>query len=764
MRYDLLVTLKSDAGIPLAVSDYEIAGHVQCAASPLALDVVSVDEDRVRVSFGPVEQGYYRYDLFIRYRGCHAESRLLYGRLTVAERFGDREECSRNGGDELEVVVQRSGQVIECRLMQVTIVSAADWAAIQACADRSEESAEEAERVLARVGSETAEAVRTVQEAAQQAGVSAAEKAKAAIAAQAEESGDTIRQVAAEQGASVCQSLESTAAVLIGELRQTEQESVQRISDHTSVQLVQAEDMLATACQQGEATLSAAVTSGTGTIRAAADSGKVAIDDYVASTQADLSRKSQANIWSGVNTFNAPAVFNASVSVSTATPLGADPFTDTQRLTGLLDGQQLQALYGGRPLPLTYETHATDAYYDGSKRAGYAFMFGRASAVGAWRSAWLTSQQVISGNMWVNVPTSTGGTRRQTARTGTYAVNILPASSNTDNITSPPPVVVGLNTFFTGHAAGDSLPPTKRPWDPHIIQQPHHANWNQPKAVVCCEAHGHKIATLHIYVGYGGSVIDKDVTPASIRYNCIPCIRYKSPIANVSTITTIYITADSNGQGYHNGTTRTYIQTSDGQLVSVIGTPLDQRYNSVGVLALSKAGTQAAACIRDIVHYPNIRPASYYANSVQYYNPVHPIETWLESNTTHKIQRPAKPLKEKISIAYAAAAPEEYPCDILSANINGGVMDAQTQGNYSSQLHISKAAQDMQITCPAGWVIDVDIWSEDWCVAEGNTLHIMQNDTGVERYVSVWIYAPNNTNTTDGTNVVWEYGINQMNS
>lgn len=101
MRYDLLVTLKSDAGIPLAVSDYEIVGHVQCAASPLALDVVSVDEDRVRVSFGPVEQGYYRYDLFIRYRGCHAESRLLYGRLTVAERFGDREECSRNGGDEL---------------------------------------------------------------------------------------------------------------------------------------------------------------------------------------------------------------------------------------------------------------------------------------------------------------------------------------------------------------------------------------------------------------------------------------------------------------------------------------------------------------------------------------------------------------------------------------------------------------------------------------------------------------------------------------
>ena len=292
---------------------------------------------------------------------------------------------------------------------------------------------------------------------------------------------------------------------------------------------------------------------------------------------------------------------------------------------------------------------------------------------------------------------------------------------------------------------------------------PHHANWNQSKAIVCCEAYGHRIATLHIYVGHGSSVMNKDVSPSVVQYNCIPCIRYKSPIADVSTITSFYFSVDSNGQWGNNGTIRSYIQTCDGQLVSVIGTPLDQRYSSIGVVARCKAGLQASACIRDIVHYPNIQPATRYeAGNVPYYNPVHPVEPWLENKTTHKIQRPAKPLKDKISIDYTPYSPAEYPYDIYSANISGGVMDTEPYGYYGSMLYIAKEAQDMTITCPEGWIIDVDIWSEDWCVAEGNVLHILPNDTGAERYVSVWVYAPNNTNTTDGTNVVWEYGINQM--
>lgn len=750
MRYDLLVTLKSDAGIPLAVSDYEIVGHVQCAASPLALDVVSVDEDRVRVSFGPVEQGYYRYDLFIRYRGCHAESRLLYGRLTVAERFGDREECSRNGGDELEVVVQRSGQVIECRLMQVTIVSAADWAAIQACADRSEESAEEAERVLARVGSETAEAVRTVQEAAQQAGVSAAEKAKAAIAAQAEESGDTIRQVAAEQGASVCQSLESTAAVLIGELRQTEQESVQRISDHTSVQLVQAEDMLATACQQGEATLSAAVTSGTGTIRAAADSGKVAIDDYVASTQADLSRKSQSNIWSGVNTFNSPVAFNAGVSVSPLNAFSMDPFTDKQRMAGLLDACFVQSAYGAQPIPMTvWWCHASDTIAtNGLARLAPVGVAGKASAFGAWHTAYVVSGNMLPGHIIM----STGKFIRSSIKNGVYAIypriNAVPSETTSEGRRA---IHAGLCTFFAFYDTNYSYPVVRRPWDIPHYQAPHHSNWSQPEGIDICEAYGHRIATLAVYVGYSGEYIRADGS----KYYTIPAIRYKSPITDVSKITAYYAAADGNSQNWNGTGIRTYIQTADGQLVSVLGTVVNGRQNPLGVSSRGEIGASSMASIRNISLYPNIRPTSYYNARINYYEAVHPIEPYLEAHTTYSITRPTKPLSEKISIAYIATKPAEYPFDFWTGD---------RYGYYGESLFIGKQAQDMVITCPDGWIIDVDIWSEDWCVAEGNTLHIMQNDTGVERYVSVWIYAPNNTNTTDGTNVVWEYGINQMNS
>lgn len=750
MRYDLLVTLKSDGGVPIAVSDYEIAGHIQRADAPLALDVVPVDADRVRVSFGPVEQGYYRYDLFIRYRGCHAESRLLYGRLTVAERFGDREESARNGGKELEVSVQRSGQVIECRLMQVTIVSAADWAAIQACADRSEAAAEEAERLLVQVGTETAKAVRTVQETAQQAGASATEEATAAIAVVTEESKDALRHVVAEESASVRQSLASTATALTGELHLEEQASVQRISDHTSVQLAQAEDILATACRQGEATLSAAVTSGTGTILASVDAGKIAIDDYVASAQEDIARKSQANIWSGVNTFNAPVTFNAGVSVSPLNAFSLDPFTDKQRMAGLLDACFVQSAYGAQPIPMTvWWCHASDTIAtSGLSRLAPVGVAGKASAFGAWRTAYVVSSNMLPGHIIM----STGKFIRSSIKNGVYAIypriNAVPSETTAEGRRA---IHAGLCTFFAFYDTNYSYPVVRRPWDIAHYGEPHHQNWSQPEGIDICEAYGHRIATLAVYVGYSNEYKRADGS----KYYTIPAIRYKSPITDVSKITAYYAAADGNSQNWNSAGVRTYIQTADGQLVSVLGTVVNGRQNPLGVSSRGEIGESSMASIRNIALYPNIRPTSYYNARINYYEAVHPIEPYLEAHTTYSITRPTKPLNEKISIAYIATKPAEYPFDFWTGD---------RYGYYGESLFIDKQAQDMVITCPEGWIIDVDIWSEDWCVAEGNTLHILQNDTGAERYVSVWIYAPNNTNTTDGTNVVWEYGINQMNS
>ncbi len=748
MRYDLLVTLKSDAGESLAVSDYEIDGHIQCADEPLALGVVPVDFDRVRVSFGPVAPGYYRYDLFIRYRGCHVESRLLYGRLTVDERFGDHGGSARNGGEELEVVVQRNGQVIECRMTQVTIVSAADWAAIQVCADRAEVAAEESERLLAQVGTETSEAVRTVQETARQAGACATEEAKAAVAAVTEESGDALRQVVAEESASVRQSLESTATSLTGELHRVEQASVQRISDHTAVQVEQAEDMLATACRQGEAALAAAVTSGTGTIRAAADAGKVVIDDYVASVQSDLSRKSQPNIWSGVNTFNAPVVFNAGASMASMNVFAADAFADKQNVVGMLDAWSMQSAYGAQNIPMpTWWCHSSDTIaVNGLARRAPVGVVGKPSKLGAWNTAYVVSENSLNGHIRV----AASNTMQGNVKSGVYAIypriNAVSADTTSEGRRA---IHAGLCTFFAWYDINYSYPVVRRPWDIPHYQDPHHQNWSQPGGVDICEAYGHRIATLAVYVGYGGVAKRSDGT----NYYAMPAIRYKSPISDVSTITAYYAAADHNSQNWQNTSVRTYIQTGDGQLVSVLGTVVNGRQNPLGVSSRGRIGESSMAAVRNISLYPNIRPTSYYNNRINYGDTVHPIETYLEANTTYRIVRPTKPLSERISITYIATKPAEYPFDFWTE---------ARYGYYGESLFIGSQAQDMTISCPDGWVIDVDIWSEDWCVAEGNVLHILSYDTGAERFVSVWVYAAHNTNTTDGTNVVWEYGIHQM--
>ncbi len=491
-------------------------------------------------------------------------------------------------------------------------------------------------------------------------------------------------------------------------------------------------------------------------------------EPFSVSASAGFTGKDQTDFCDGVNFFNTPIVFNASATISHTTPLDADPFSDQQRITGLLDSQQLHALYGGRSLPLTYEAHPADAHITAGTMQGLSFMQGKASETGAWQCAWLTSQQNIAGSTWIRSNATTGGQRRVMARSGVYALNILPLATCTDKADTHPPIAVGLNAFFTGHAAGDNLPPLRWPWQPQIYPQPHHSNWNQPRAIVCCEAYGHRIPSILVYVGHGGSFIDRDVTPNVIRYNCIPCVRYKSPIADVSAITTFYFSSALNSETYINSQNLppTYIQTCDGQLVAVPGTPLDHRFCSVGMLSISREGTQASACIRDIVHYPNIKPATAYASAnINPANPIHPIETKLKGDATHTIVSPrydGSRLEDKISIAYSAAAPEEYPYECTETNLVGGVMTERRYGNYGKTLAIAAAAQDAVITCPAGWIIDVDDWSADWCRAEGKALHFQPNASGKERAASVWIYAPNNNNNnSDGTNLIYEYIICQ---
>ena len=784
--YLIPLRLLDTDGQPAPLAAYDIYGAVRTGGTPAPMAVEQADASACLLSIPPMQEGAYAYDLFARHRTTGAEVRLLRGTLTAQRRTAALPPAT-GAGEEIAVTLSADTTVLTVTvspivastpgavealatanaLLAASMQQAADLvpAAREAVADAGADASALVQKSAAAgvadirlaTGDGTADlanVTRSGESAIAAAAIRETGTAAAAIAATGEQAKADIHAAAVRDAAAALDLIDAATAKGIDSLDQS---------------IISGTDTLNAATASGKQQIAAAVTSGTGTINQTVTNGMDLLDGYVGTTADDLARYSKGGQWSGVQTFNAAAILNGGGIVSTSTPLTADPLTDQQRITGLLDGQQLQALYGGRPLPVTYETHATDATRDLTKWQGMAYMQARASQAGAWQCAWLTSQQPIAGSMYIRANATTGGQRRVMARPGVYALSTLPLATCMDAADTHPPIAVGLNVFFTGHSAGDNLPPLRWPWQPQIFPQPHHANWNQPKAIVCCEAYGHRIPSILVYVGYGGSVTDKDVTPSAIRYNCIPCVRYKSPIADVSTITTIYFSAASNSESYYGSTNLapTYIQTSDGQLVAVPGTPLDHRNGSVGILAISKAGTQASACIRDIVHYPNILPASRYATaSVAMGNPVHPIETRLKTTATHTLTVPkygGLKMQDKISISYNQAAPEEYPYEYTGGNIVGGTIQEAPYGNYGKTLTISAAAQDMQITCPAGWIIDVDDWAADWCAAEGNTLRIQPNPTAAARYASVWIYAPNNTNNgTDATHLIYEYIIRQQ--
>lgn len=741
------LVVKDAEGTPLPLDAYNIYGAVDngCSAKT-GMTVLLIEPGVACLSIPPLQTGRYEYDLFMRHQATSTETRLLRGAITVQSRVATLPPA-QSTAEQIDIVLSPEHTVLEISLSPVTIVSAADWQQIQQAADRAEQAADRAEATLPALEQEIAAARTTIEQEADQAARHAAAETADLIAATGETASAAVREEAARATFSALEAISTAEATAINQATNT---GINAIGQSITA---------------GTTAIETAVTSGTGTISDKVTASLQLIDGYVGTTTDDLARYSRGGQWGGIQTFNAPVVFNGGGIVSTGSSFASDPFSDTQRITGLLDSQYLQAMYGGRSLPLAFETHATDAHYDGSRVQGMSTMQGKPSTIGAWQCAWLTSQTVIQGSIFIRANTPTGSTRRVISRTGRYAVNILPLVTATDRADTHPPVVVGLNAFFTGHSTNDNLPPLRWPWQPQIYPQPHHANWNQPKAIVCCEAYGHRIPSIVVYVGYGGSITDKDVTPNVIKYNCIPCVRYKSPIVDVSTITTYYVTSDDNSNSYSNAKNPTYIQTSDGLLVAVPGTPLDTRHCSLGMLAISKASTQATACIRDIVQYPNIKPATAYETSnVQFQDPIHPIEKWLASAATHKLTVPAanKKLMDKISIAYTAAAPEEYPYEYTGANIVSGTIQGQPYGNYGKTITISAAAQDITITCPSGWIIDVDDWAADWCEADGNTLHLLPNATDKTRYTSIWIYAPdNNNNNSDGTNLIYEYIINQ---
>lgn len=281
----LPLVVKNAEGTPIPLDAYDIYGAVD-DGSPVktSMAVALIEPGVACLSIPPLQTGRYKYDVFMRHQATSTETRLLRGAITVQSRVASLPPA-QSTSEQIDIVLSPEHTVLEISLSPVTIVSAADWKQIQEAADRAERAAGQAEATLPALEREIAAARTAIEQEADQAARHAAAETAELIAATGAQSQADVREEA---------------------------------SRATSAALTAISTAINQAVNNGINAIGQSITAGTGTISEATASGKSSIDTYVAATQADLARKSQANSWAGVNTFNAPLVANGGIILQPA--------------------------------------------------------------------------------------------------------------------------------------------------------------------------------------------------------------------------------------------------------------------------------------------------------------------------------------------------------------------------------------------------------------------------------------------------------------
>lgn len=292
----LPLVVKNADGTPVPLEAYDIYGAVD-DGSPVktSMAVALIEPGTACLSIPPLQTGRYEYDVFMRHQATSTETRLLRGAITVQSRVASLPPA-QSTSEQINIVLSPEHTVLEISLSPVTIVSAADWRQIQEAADRAERAAGQAEATLPALEREIAAARTTIEQEADQAARHAAADTADIIAASGEAATSAVREEASRATSAALESISTAEATAINQ-----------------------------AVNNGINAIGQSITAGTGTISEATASGKSSIDSYVLTTQADLARKSTANIWSGVQTINAPLVANGGIILqptSSATSVG----------------------------------------------------------------------------------------------------------------------------------------------------------------------------------------------------------------------------------------------------------------------------------------------------------------------------------------------------------------------------------------------------------------------------------------------------------
>lgn len=322
-EYRMPVRLVDAAGHAVPIADYDLYGAARRGAETTLMSVVVVDGSSCVAIIPPLEQASYTYDLYLRHRSTTAEVQLLAGNIAVRGRVAAMPPVT-GGGEDVLAVVSADMTEVQVTVTPIAVATPDAWDRLDRAGDLLADAIETAGALVPDAQRVIRHEVETGQSAIAEAAADAVRQAGADIASAGDRevasAAARIRAVSGEEADAIAAAGDTATSEALATISTAVDGGINAIDDgiiRGTTALNNATNSGVTAIGQsitaGTSEIQAATTAGTGTINTAVSAGKSSIDSYVATTQADLARKSQPNIWGGVQTINAPLVANGGI-------------------------------------------------------------------------------------------------------------------------------------------------------------------------------------------------------------------------------------------------------------------------------------------------------------------------------------------------------------------------------------------------------------------------------------------------------------------
>ncbi|MBT9450584.1 hypothetical protein ICN84_10945 [Akkermansia glycaniphila] len=324
--HHMTLRLVQSYGAPAALSDYTVYGSILQDGETVPVSATGEDASGILLTIPPLYPGSHSYNLHLKHKTSGTDYLFLQGNCDVSELIGP-DTLDNTAVEQITVALKDdlSGVTVTVQIDSET--TAAAWEEIEAVARKTEGLQETISNLIPEARIEIAQAT----------GI-----AKNDIATATATSLSSITQGATSAAETAVTTVTVESANIV-------QASKQDLDNYTLAE----KQVLVSAANKGTQDIATAVTTGTGTINNAVATGKTSIDNYVAATQADFVRKSQANNWSGIQTFNSNVLFNGDVSL-TASNLGLQTPVTSQY--GAIIPYMSNSKSAWVPLPIDLET------------------------------------------------------------------------------------------------------------------------------------------------------------------------------------------------------------------------------------------------------------------------------------------------------------------------------------------------------------------------------------------------------------------------